>query len=78
MKLIWLISLGDRVPFITYKTLRKYQNMIILGSKKADPGLFQSVYIEMNGILPLKKMNNLTKLDMKLFRIVYITIKIKH
>ena len=43
--------------------------MIILGSLKAHPGHFQSVYIEMNGILPVKKMNNLTKLNIKLFRI---------
>ena len=57
------------IPFITYKTLRKYQNMIILGSLKAHPGHFQSVYIELNGILPVKKMNNLTKLNIKLFRI---------
>ena len=57
------------IPFITYKTSRKYQNMIILGSKKAHQGHLQSVYIEMNGILPVKKMNNLTKLNIKLFRI---------
>ena len=57
------------IPFITYKTSRKYQNIIILGSLKAHQGHLQSVYIEMNGILPVKKMNNLTKLNIKLFRI---------
>ena len=43
--------------------------MIILGSQKAHKGHLQSVNIEMNGILPGKKMNNLTKLNIKLFRI---------
>ena len=43
--------------------------MNILGSEKAHQGHLQSVYIEMNGILPVKKMNNLTKLNIKLFRI---------
>ena len=55
------------MPFITYKTSRKYQNMIILGSQNAHPKHFHSIYIEMNGILPVKKMNNLTKLNIKLF-----------
>ena len=36
---------------------------------EAHQGHWQSVYIEMNGILPVKKMNNLTKLNIKLFRI---------
>ena len=49
------------IPFITYTTLGKYQNMIILGSLNAHPKHFQSIYIEMNEILPVKKMNNLTK-----------------
>ena len=124
------------MPFITYKTSRKYQNMIILGSQNAHPKHFHSnvcgrvpwlnqywpggfivfvvlcpgtpegstgsgsgfkasqktgqqlkvssdrlgeagnrtcdfhsIYIEMNGILPVKKMNNLTKLNIKLFHI---------
>ena len=65
------------IPCITYKTLRKYQNMIILGSEKAHPGHFQSVYIEMNGNLPVKKMNNLTKLEIKLFRICLYQYKDK-
>ena len=51
------------MPFITYKTSRKYQNMIILGSQNAQPKHFHSIYIEMNGILPVKKMINLTKLN---------------
>ena len=57
------------MPFITYKTSRKYQNMIILGSQNAHPKHFHSIYIEMNGILPVKKMNNMTKLNIKLFHI---------
>ena len=57
------------IPFIIYKTSRKYQNMIILGSSYAHPKHFHSIYIEMNGILPVKKMNNLTKLNIKLFHI---------
>ena len=57
------------IPFITYKTSRKHQNMIISGSLKAHRGHLQSVYIEMNEILPVKKMNHLTKLNIKLFRI---------
>ena len=57
------------MPFITYKTSRKYQNMIILGSQNANPKHFHSIYIEMNGGLPVKKMNNLTKLNIKLFHI---------
>ena len=28
-----------------------------------------SIYIEINGVLPVKKMNNLTKLNIKLFHI---------
>ena len=55
----WMIE----IPFITYKTLGKYQNMIILGPKNAHPKHFHSIYIEMNGILPVQKMNNLTKLN---------------
>ena len=43
--------------------------MIILGSQNAHPKHFHSIYIEMNGILPVKKMNNLTKLNIKLFHI---------
>ena len=57
------------IPFITYKTLGKCQNMIIFGSKNAHPKHFHSIYIEMNGVLPVKKMNNLTKLNIKLFQI---------
>ena len=56
-------------PFITYKISRKYQNMIFRGSLNAHPRHFQLVYIEMNGILPVKRMNNLTKLNIKLFHI---------
>ena len=55
------------IPFITYKTSRQCQKMIILGSQNAHPMHFYSIYIEMNGILPVKKMNNLTKLNIKLF-----------
>ena len=51
------------IAFKTYKTLGKYQNMIILGPENAHPKHFHSIYIEMNGILPVKKMNNLTKLN---------------
>ena len=57
------------IPFITYKTLGKCQNMIIFESKNAHPKHFHSIYIEMNGILPVKKMNNLTKPNIKLFHI---------
>ena len=30
---------------------------------------FHSIYIEMNGVLPVQKMTNLTKLNIKLFHI---------
>ena len=51
------------ILFITYRIMGKYQNMIILGSLNAHPKHFHSIYIEMSGILPVKKMNNLTKLN---------------
>ena len=62
------------IPFITYKTLGKCQNMIILGSSNAHPKHFHSIYIEMNGVLPVKKINNLTKLNIKFFSYLLISL----
>ena len=45
--------------------------IVILKIKKIHPKHFHSIYIEMNGILPVKKMNNLTKLNIKLFHICF-------
>ena len=59
------------IPFITYKTSRRCQNMIFFFFFFFFAHLkhLHSFYIEMNGVLPVKKMNNLTKLNIRLFHI---------
>ena len=39
------------------------------GVIKCSPKHFHSISIEINGVLPVKKVNNLTKLNIELFHI---------